>query len=47
MYEFAQPGSYTVRIDSPGYREKMFVVTAAENAKDEVAVITAKLERTQ
>lgn len=47
VYEFAQPGSYTVRIDAPGYREKMFVVTAAENAKDEVATITAKLERVQ
>jgi hypothetical protein len=45
VYEFAQPGSYTVRIVAPGYREKMFVVTAAENARDEVAVITAKLER--
>jgi len=45
VYEFAQPGSYTVRLDAPGYKEKMFVVTAAENAKDEVAVITAKLEK--
>jgi len=44
VYEFAQPGSYTVRIEAPGYRERMFVVTAAENAKDEVATIAAKLE---
>jgi hypothetical protein len=45
VYEFAQPGSYTVRLDAPGYKEKMFVVTAAENAKDEIAVINAKLEK--
>jgi len=47
VYEFAQPGSYTVRIDSPGYKEQMFVVTAAENAQQEVANISAKLERVQ
>jgi len=47
VYEFAQPGSYTIRIAAPGYKEEMFVVTAAENARDEVATITAKLERTQ
>jgi len=47
VYEFAQPGSYTVRIDAPGYKEQMFVVTAAENAQQEVATITAKLERSQ
>ncbi len=44
VYEFAQPGSYTVRIEAPGYKERMFVVTAAENAKDEVAAIVAKLD---
>ncbi len=47
VYEFAQPGSYTVRILAPGYKEQMFVVTAAENAQQEVAEITAKLERVQ
>jgi len=47
VYEFAQPGSYTVRIVAPGYKEQMYVVTAAENAKDEVATINAKLERVQ
>jgi hypothetical protein len=47
VYEFAQPGSYTVRLVAPGYKEQMVVVTAAENAKDEVATINAKLERTQ
>lgn len=45
VYEFPQPGSYTVRIDAPGYKEKMFVVTAAENAPQEIATINAKLEK--
>ena len=45
VYEFAQPGSYTVRVAAPGYEERMFVVTAAENAKDEVANLTVKLEK--
>jgi PEGA domain len=45
VYEFAQPGSYTIRIAAPGYREKMFVVTAAENAQQEVAGIKATLEK--
>jgi PEGA domain-containing protein len=44
-YEFAQPGSYNVRITAPGYRDRSYVVTAAENAKDEVATIEAKLTR--
>jgi hypothetical protein len=47
VYEFAQPGSYTIRIGAPGYKEQMYVVTAAENAQQEVANITAKLERVQ
>jgi hypothetical protein len=45
VYEFAQPGSYTIRIAAPGYKEQMFVVTAAENAQQELAPITAKLEK--
>jgi hypothetical protein len=44
-YEFAQPGSYTVRIDAPGYGEKSLVVTADEQAKAEVARITVTLRK--
>jgi hypothetical protein len=44
-YEFPQAGSYTVRITAPGYRDRTFVVTAADNAKEEVARIEAKLEK--
>lgn len=45
VYEFPQPGSYTVRLAAPGYKEEMVVVTAAENARDEVAAIRAKLQK--
>ncbi len=44
-YDFAEPGSYTVRLDAPGYKERVFVVTAVDDAAQEVAVINAKLER--
>ena len=43
-YEFAQPGSYTVRIVAPGYAEKSLIVTADGNAKDEVAQIVVTLQ---
>jgi hypothetical protein len=44
-YEFPQPGSYNVRITAPGYRDRTYVVTAADNAKDEIATIQAKLDK--
>lgn len=44
-YEFPQPGSYNVRITAPGYRDRAYVVTAADNAKDEIATIEAKLQK--
>jgi hypothetical protein len=43
VYDFPAPGSYTIRITAPGYRDATFVVTAAENAKIEVARIQATL----
>ena len=45
VYDFPAPGSYTVRIIAPGYKERQFVVTAAENASDEIARINVKLAR--
>jgi hypothetical protein len=45
VYDFPAPGSYTVRVIAPGYKERQFVVTAAENASDEVARIEVKLNR--
>ena len=45
VYDFPAPGSYTVRIVAPGYKDRVFVVTAADNAQDEVARIDVKLTR--
>jgi len=45
VYDFPAPGSYTVRIVAPGYKERVFVVTAADNATDEIAKIDVKLAR--
>lgn len=44
-YEFATPGSYTVRITAPGYRDRVYTVTVAENASEEVARIEARLAK--
>jgi len=43
IYDFAEPGSYTVRIVAPNGHEKTFIVTAATEAKQEVARIAVKL----
>jgi len=45
VYDFPAPGSYTVRIVAPGYKERQFLVTAAENAPDEIARLDVKLAR--
>ena len=42
VYDFAEPGSYTVRIVAPSGSEKTFIVTAAEDAQQEIARISAK-----
>lgn len=41
-YEFAAPGSYNVKLVAPNGAEKLFVVTAATDAKDDVAMIRTK-----
>jgi hypothetical protein len=43
VYDFPQPGSYTVRISAAGHRDATFVVTVSEGAKIEVARIEATL----
>jgi hypothetical protein len=45
VYDFPAPGSYTIRVIAPGYKERQFVVTAAENAPEEIARIEVKLGR--
>lgn len=43
IYDFAEAGSYTVRIVGPTGREKTFIVTAADDAEQDVARIAAAL----
>src|SRR3954449_13328694 len=43
VYDFPALGSYTIRINAPGYRERVFIVNVAENATTEVARIQATL----
>ncbi|HSY48732.1 MAG TPA: hypothetical protein VLC46_07975 [Thermoanaerobaculia bacterium] len=45
VYDFPAPGSYTIHISAPGYKDQQFVVTVAENAKDEIARLDVKLSR--
>jgi len=42
-YEFAAAGSYTVKLVAPSGTQKTYVVTASEDAKEDVARITADL----
>ena len=42
-YEFAAPGSYTVKLVAPNGAEKTYVVTASEDAKQDVARISTKM----
>lgn len=44
-YDFAEPGSYTVRLVAPGFKERQYVVTVDENARQEIAAIDATLEK--
>jgi len=43
IYDFPSPGSYTVRVVGPSNQEKTFIVTAADNAEQDVARLKAKL----
>jgi len=42
-YEFAAPGSYTVKLVPPRGAEKTYIVTASEDADSDVARINVKL----
>lgn len=44
-YEFAALGSYNIRIAADGHRDRHFTVTVAENAPNDVARISAKLDK--
>ncbi len=43
IYDFAAAGSYTVRVSAPGYADRTFIVTASEDAKDDIALIKARM----
>jgi hypothetical protein len=45
IYDFAEPGSYTIRLLATGYKERVYVVTADDAARTDVARIQAKLEK--
>ena len=45
VYDFPAAGSYTVRLVAPGYKEREYVITASDDAKDEIAAIDVKLEK--
>ncbi len=44
-FEFAELGSYTIKVSKDGHRTRQYVVTVAENAPNDVARISAKLDR--
>ena len=44
-YEFPAPGSYTVRMAAPGYRDQQVIVTASESATPEVVAVNATLRK--
>ena len=44
VYDFPAPGSYTIRIVAPGYKERQYVIVAADNAKLEIARLDVKLD---
>jgi hypothetical protein len=44
VYDFAEPGSYTIRLVAPSGAQKTFVVTAADDAKQDIARISVKME---
>lgn len=43
VYDFAEPGSYTVRIAASDGAAKTFIVTVSDDAKVDIARISAKL----
>jgi hypothetical protein len=43
IYDFPQPGSYAVKVVAPNNRQKTYIVTAADDAQQDVAHIKAAL----
>jgi hypothetical protein len=45
VYDFPAPGSYTIHLSAPGYKDQQFIVTVAENAQQEIAKLGVKMEK--
>jgi hypothetical protein len=45
IYDFPAPGSYTIHISAPGYKDQQFIVTVADDAKQEIARLDVKLTK--
>ncbi|HEX3577103.1 MAG TPA: hypothetical protein VHY33_00960 [Thermoanaerobaculia bacterium] len=45
IYDFPAPGSYTIHISAPGYKDQQFIVTVADDAKQEIARLNVKLAK--
>jgi hypothetical protein len=45
IYDFPAPGSYTIHISAPGYKDQQFIVTVADDAKQEIATLNVKLAK--
>jgi hypothetical protein len=45
VYDFPAAGTYMVRIVAPGYKERQFMITAADGAAQEIARIDVKLQK--
>ena len=45
VYDFPAPGSYTIHLTAPGYKDQQFVVTVADDAKLEIARLDVKMEK--
>ncbi|HEX3068875.1 MAG TPA: hypothetical protein VHX14_09875 [Thermoanaerobaculia bacterium] len=45
VYDFPAPGSYTIHLSAPGYKDQQFVITVADDAKLEIARLDVKMEK--
>ena len=44
-YDFPAPGSYTIKLTAPGYKDAQFVVNASDEAQQEIARLDVRLQR--
>jgi len=44
-YDFPSPGSYTIKLTAPGYKDAQFVVNSSDDAQQETARLDVRLQR--